>query len=108
MLERYVYGYMEMFREPFLICPYLCPYLGAKKALLVSFVSALLAKKMSDPWEHPVRGRMAQNVKVEETVCVAGVSAIQQRVEKVTMVTSANVMMNTVRSSKINCVEVEF
>lgn len=85
-----------------------CLYLGAKKALLVSSVSALLARKMSDLWEHSVKGRMAQNVKVEETVCVADVSAIQQRVEKVTMVTSVNAMMNTVRSSRINCAEVEF
>lgn len=51
---------------------------------------------------------MAQNVRVEETVCVAGVCATQQRVDKVTMVTSASAMMNTVRSFRINCVEVEF
>lgn len=50
---------------------------------------------------------MAQNVKVKETVCVAGACAIHQKVEKVTMVTTASVMMTTVRSFRINFVEVE-
>lgn len=83
-----------------------CPYSAAVKAPSVSSVSAPLVIKMSVPCGHPVRGRMAPSVRVEETVCVAGASATTQRVEAVTMVTSASATMNTVRSSRINYVEV--
>lgn len=78
------------------------------KALWVSSVTAPLAIKMSDPCELPVRGTMALSVRVEETVSVAGASVTPQRVVKVTMVTFASVMMNTVRSFRINHVEVSF
>lgn len=64
--------------------------------------------KMSTPCEHHVRGTMAPSVRVKEIVCVAGASAIPQRVEAVTMVTFANVTMNIVRSPTINYVEVEY
>lgn len=51
---------------------------------------------------------MGLNVRVEETVCVAGVHAIPQKVAAVTMATTVNAMMNTVRSTRINSVEVRF
>ncbi len=78
------------------------------RAPLVSSVSAPLAKKGRKPGDHPVSGRTAQSVRVEETVCVADASATPQRVEVLTMVTSASATMNTVKSSRINYVEVEF
>ena len=78
------------------------------KASLVNSANAPLAIKMSTPCEHHVGGKMAPSVRVKEIVCVAGASAIPQRVEAVTMVTSANVMMNIVRSPTINYVEVEY
>lgn len=74
---------------------------AAMMALLVSSATVPLAIKTS----HPVRGRMEQSVRVVEIVCAAGASATPQRVESVTMVTSASVMMNTVRSSRTNCAE---
>lgn len=80
-------------------------FAAAVKALSVSSASAPSVIEMSDPCKHPVRGTMTPSVRVEETVCVAGASATPQRVETVTMVTSASVMMNTVRSSRINYVE---
>lgn len=80
-------------------------FAAAMKAPLVSSVSVPLAIKMSVPCEHPVRGRMALSVRVEETVCVAGASVTPQRVAAVIMVSSASVTMNTVRSSRINYVE---
>lgn len=85
----------------------MCPYSAAKRASSVSSASVPLVIKTSEPYGHPVRGRMAPSVRVEETVCVAGASATPLRVEAVTMVTSASATMNTVRSSKINCVEVD-
>lgn len=51
---------------------------------------------------------MAPSVRVEETVNVADASATPQREEAITMEPFASVMMNTVRSSRINYVEVEF
>ena len=76
------------------------------KATSVSSVSAPLVIKMSTPCEHSVRGTMAQSVRVEETVYVAGAIATKQRMESPTVVNSASVMMNTVRSFRINYVEV--
>ena len=85
-----------------------CPQSAAVKAPSVSSASALLGKKTRSRCERPVRGTTAQSVRAEEIVYVAGASATPQRVEVVTMVTSASVTMNTVRSSRINYVEVEF
>lgn len=80
-------------------------FAAAKRALSDSSASAPLMRERSAPGDHPVRGKMALSVRVEETVCVAGVSATPQRVERVTMVTTVNATMNTVRSSRINYVE---
>lgn len=76
------------------------------KNLSDSSASAPSMIERSAPSEHPVRGKMALSVRVEETVCVAGASVTTQRVERVTMVTSVSATMNTVRSSRINYVEV--
>lgn len=78
------------------------------KAPSVSSVSATLVAKTNLPCERPARGTMALSARGEETVSVAGASVTPQRVETVTMVTSASAMMNTARSSRINYVEVEF
>lgn len=81
---------------------------AAVKASLVNSVSAPSGIKISTPCKHPVRGTMIPSVRAEETVSVAGASATLQKAEEATMVTSASVMMNTVRSFRINYVEVLF
>lgn len=74
----------------------------------VSSVVAPSAIKTRFPCEHYASSRMAPNVEDEETVCVAGACAIRRRVEAVTMATSVSATTNTVRSSRINYVEVKF
>lgn len=71
------------------------------KASSVSPVSAPSAIRTSRPYETPAGETRAWSVRVEGTVCAAGVIATT-----VTTATSASVMTSTARGFRINCVEV--
>lgn len=72
----------------------------------VSSATVPLVIKMNIHNERPARGRTAPSARVEATVCVGGVSVIKQKRDRVTTAPSASVTMNTVRSTRINNVQV--
>lgn len=77
------------------------PTLAARRASSASSVSAPSAIRTSRACETPAGETRAWSVRVEGTVCAAGVTATA-----VTTATSANVMTRTARGFRISCVEV--